>query len=1138
MKSNLFRKRMLAVVTAAALSTLTSQAATAAPGTLSTAPLFVSTLVEPNIFFSIDDSGSMDWEHLVRNDTGGFRASSGLPLVGNFFRYFYNPEWHNNRQVLPPSAGQNEPWVDDIWILRTAAGNKSYYDPSIEYVPWAGSDANGTPLYSNADPTAALFDPENPGGDVTNLTVAKDYFDSDDCRCILAASVYLPTYYTWTDTNGNGQIDTNDAHTEVVIPAIPVDSYELKNFANWFVYYRKREYAAKGAIGRVINNTDATRMGLDIFNGGTMVDTVSMTDPANKRDMLKEFYAVESSGGTPLRIAIQRVGRLFESDTANSPILPDTQGGECQQNFTILMTDGYWNGGDPAGIGDADGDNDTIFDGDDGRSGAANFKSNDGGNYADDARRTLADTMMHYYEHDLRTDLEDKVPTIAGVDEAKHQHLVGYTISFGLEGTLDSTTADPLAADFEWPDAYNGNNEKVDDLWHAAYNARGKYLSAQNPSELEMSLNESIADIAARTATAAAVAVNSAELTTESVVYVAQFNTDRWQGNLFAKNIDVHTGKLTASAAWGGGAGDQLNQRDLTINPRQIITYDGSDGIPFQWDKLAAFQKDDLRINPTGAADADDTNAQARLAYLKGDRHNETTGLFFRPRSSLLGDIVNSGPVFVGAPNLPYPDTAPFPTANEKYSDFKHSSAATRKEVIYIGANDGMLHVFAADDGEELMAYIPSNLFSTDRDQGLHYLTDQNYRHRYYNDLTPTVSDIHANIGGGLKWSTVLVSGQRGGGRGIYALDVTNPALFSEANAKSLVLWEFTHPDLGFTYSRPQIGLMNDGSWVAIFGNGYNDTGDGKAKLYIVKIDKGVDGNWAASDFTVLSTGSGTAADRNGLATPALADLDGNGTIDRAYAGDLNGQMWVFDLNDTSAAGWGVDLLFTTKGNRPITSQPSLARHPSISTNATNEPNVMVFFGTGQYLTEVDKAAPYYDDYYYGVWDKGVSNLISTKLVEQTYDSSFAPNRVLTKKSVDYSNNDMGWFLELPDKGERSVTPSVVRGKEIFFNTFIPSIDPCTVGGFGFRFAIDLASGGATKSAVVDINNDYKIDTLDEATNSQGETAAVSAVRQDGFLPEPVFLGNYVITGDQDPPQVEPLPNIPKGRLSWQELLQ
>ena len=252
-----------------------------------------------------------------------------------------------------------------------------------------------------------------------------------------------------------------------------------------------------------------------------------------------------------------------------------------------------------------------------------------------------------------------------------------------------------------------------------------------------------------------------------------------------------------------------------------MLSYDGADGIPFRWDDLAANHVADLRKNPAGGDDSLAV-AEQRLDYIRGDDANAGENGDFRERFSLLGDIVNSGPVFVGAPALNWPDTAPFPTeTGTRYSDYKNGPAASRAGVVYVGANDGMLHGFAESDGEEALAYIPNLLFSTAAGEGLHYLTDPGYKHKYYNDLTPTVSDIYVSFGGSVQWGTVLISGLRGGGRGIYALDVTDPDAFKESNAADLVLWEFTNaddPDLGFTYSQPQIALANNGQWVAIFG--------------------------------------------------------------------------------------------------------------------------------------------------------------------------------------------------------------------------------------------------------------------------------------------------------------------------------
>jgi type IV pilus assembly protein PilY1 len=1163
------RKGFASVAFSALITLLSSQSAFAAPGSLATAPLFVTSLVEPNVFFTHDDSGSMSWNTMVKNGTAGFYANSGVPYIDSRFRFYYHPDWYNDTTVLPPS---NAIWAPGVWVLRNHNGNKNYYNPATTYTPWAGIKADGTQMYGNADPTAAVRNPNSPTGTNTNLTTRKNFFDNDNCGCWLNNAIYLPSYHVWNDTDGDGVIEVTDANSLVEISA---GTTEMQNFANWFVYYRNRDYAAKAAIGRVINSTDATRMGLEVFNGPEQKDLKTMTNVTFKREMLEQFYNIVPGGGTPARNTLKRVGELFKTTGASAPISSQADGGECQQNFNIVMTDGFWNGGDP-GVGntDVDAGASSIFDGN-------KTQSNDNGNYADGFSNTLADVAMEYYENDLRTDLADNVPTTDGIDESDKQHLVTYTIAFGLNGSLDPNTVSPLDAGFTWPEPIPNQNSTVDDLWHAAYNGRGKYLNAQNPDELEQSLLESISDIAERTATASAVAVNSVRLTTSSVVYLAEFNTNRWEGNLYAyKIIDLTLGTLASTPSWG--AGTVLTARDISAEPRVILTYDNAattpHGVAFQWANLNAEQIADLSINPAGNVDTDITIAQKRLNYLRGSRADEGTGEFFRVRASLLGDIVNSGPVFVGAPDLTWPDTKPFPTAApDRYSDFKNGGAKTRNSVVYAGANDGMLHGFSetlkdaagtdipGSSGKEVLAYIPSSLFSSaSSSEGLHYLTDQRYQHKYYNDLTPSVSDIYADLGTGPKWNTILINGLRGGGRGIYALNVTDPTTFSEENAANIVLWEFnsTHDaDLGYTYSHPQIGMINDsngngdgGSWVAIFGNGYNDTGDGKAKLFVLKIIEGIDGTWSAGDYFKIDTGAGSPTARNGLATPALADTDGNGTVDRVYAGDLQGNMWAFDLSDPSnpmLANNSTSPLFVTKGNRPITAKPTLAKHPTESDSNSNEPNIMVYFGSGQYLVNADKTTAA-DNHFYGAWDKGFSALTNSNLIEQTFRSGFTYDhdndvatapiaaRVLTQNTVDYAAGKYGWFLELPDVGERSITRPAVRDGSVFFNTFVPASDPCSIGGFGYRMVVDATSGGATSEPQTDTNDDGLVDDKDTSSDSTGvnpETPTIGGTRHEGLMSEDTFTDKVKFTND-DPTVVKELPRLRTGRFSWQELLK
>jgi type IV pilus assembly protein PilY1 len=379
----------------------------------------------------------------------------------------------------------------------------------------------------------------------------------------------------------------------------------------------------------------------------------------------------------------------------------------------------------------------------------------------------------------------------------------------------------------------------------------------------------------------------------------------------------------------------------------------------------------------------------------------------------------------------------------------------------------------------------------------------------------------------------------------LFALDITNPSRFKEANADKIVMWEFTNkdaPNLGYTYSRPVIALANNGRWVAIFGSGYNDSGDGKAKLFIVDIEKGMDG-WDDGDYIEISTGAGTSSKRNGLASPALVDTDGNGTVDRIYAGDLEGNMWAFDVSSDSTSRWKVAFgstatpqpLFKTESGQAITAKPIITKHPTMPLDVdSNAPNLMVYFGTGQYLVNGDKSSTGTQSFY-GVWDKGANSdsgsspLTRAALVEQTV-STKGGVRLISRNAVDYSE-DLGWWFDLPDSGERSVTNAVARRDVVFFNTFVPTNDPCSTGGYGWKFVADMATGGSPLAAVTDYNKDGVVDEGDLFDDGG------PSVKQDGFLSEPVFVEEISFTGDK-PTKVVPLPYLPSGRFSWQELIR
>jgi type IV pilus assembly protein PilY1 len=356
----------------------------------------------------------------------------------------------------------------------------------------------------------------------------------------------------------------------------------------------------------------------------------------------------------------------------------------------------------------------------------------------------------------------------------------------------------------------------------------------------------------------------------------------------------------------------------LTFN-RDAVTPDQSKagtpkGIPFRWTNMNSLQQADLGKNAAGTPDAAGTlctgvtptgftpagctmQGSLRLDYLRGDHTNEgVTATKYRVRpTTVLGDIVNSTPIYVGPPaadTVSYGDFSP-PTAayssDATYATFRSgASVASRTPIIYAGANDGMLHGFdgstGATQGVEKIAYVPSTSF-----RNFTKLTDKTYSHRFYVDGSPTVGDVKFSDN---TWHTILVGGLNAGGQGVYAIDITNPANFSEANANSLVLWEwndFNDTWLGNTYSQPSIAKMANDKFAVIFGNGYNNSiaspGDtqlspsGCATLYILFVDGGTTGVWTFGtgfltiDITAAS-GFCSVANPNGLATPRVVDVD------------------------------------------------------------------------------------------------------------------------------------------------------------------------------------------------------------------------------------------------------------------------
>ena len=994
-----------------------------------------------------------------------------------------------------------------------------------------------------------------------------------DGRCLKKVEI-KPTTTSYPQ-NGN--------RADCVIATSCSYNEEIQNFANWFSYHRKRYLALRAAMGETFKNLGGVYAGLLTINAvadGSQGD-VTMLDLDVATDNLALFdliYGINAGGGTPNREGLDFAGQQLMRTDANAPVQ-----NSCQKNFSLQFTDGYSETTTTSGAGNADG--------------------TAGSPFADTFSDTLADIAYKYYSTPLRTGAgynlgqidppaacSDPVPP-AGLDCNKDLHMNTYGIVlggvgkdiFGVNngGVIRTTVADAHANPPTWPDVNsNRNATQIDDLYHASVNGYGEMFRASSPQELTSSLKQALDSIKKQAGSVSRVSFNSSALSAGSMIYTAGFNSDKWSGDVKAFALDANTGVLSGSQSWSASQ-DWLDKASggLLHSSRIILTYNGSTGIGFKWpnwSKFSAAQQADLSAASTGTA-------QEVLNYLRGDRVNEGSG-GFRVRDSVLGDFVYSNLVYVGKPPLKWPDSVLFTASSgpAQYSDYRLALINNpRKEMVYIGGNDGMLHGFVAssgdiDSGKELLAFIPSGIFSSETNAGLHYLSDRNYTHRFYVDLSPTVSDVILNN----KWSTILIGGERAGGRSLFALDVTDPGLFGDDDVKAAntVLWEFIDADLGYTYSKPTIVRLNNGKWGAVFGNGYNNSGSGEAKLFIVELEPG--GTWNLnSNYYKLNTGVGSVVTPNGLAAPAVVDLDGNGTADRVYAGDLRGNMWVFDISSSTTVNWKsvyenpvntpAPLFKAQHGvapvvDQPITAQPVAVLHPTISTDpGNNNPNVMLFFGTGKYLESADIYNLAGTQTFYGIWDRGTAELTRSNLQAQTLiddsntDSSGTALRLLSDNAVDYDPTlpgdlQYGWYFDLPVQGERSILPPFVRGDLVFYNTWVPSSPPCTSGGIGYLMSVSQETGGEPSESAFNITIDSVVDGSDKISHAGDNMAPAGKAFNHGLPSSSGFLGDYRFTGGTElevgvttasecpngicKDLLAPLGSVKTGRLSWQEL--
>lgn len=668
-----------------------------------------------------------------------------------------------------------------------------------------------------------------------------------------------------------------------------------------------------------------------------------------------------TSFGTPLRLSLSQVGKYYANKLSGQT---DPMTAACQRNYAILSTDGYWNDtSNPTGltgvvIGHQDGSPEVrpMLD----AAGIAN---------------TLADVAQYYYVTDIRdttlsncgsgTSLCTNDSTMStDIGTPGRQNMVTYTLGLGVGSTLryDVNYASTTTGDFgairagtkNWPNPIPAENAtRVDDLWHTAVNGRGRYFSAQNATELAGALESTLGSLTQMPGAATAIASSAFQLssTETNFVYAGTYVTGRWTGELEAFSISA-SGTLASTPTWSAQAQlDTLANRNGRTAPASGVTspqcgagYSNCNDerqVYFMHPTtkaLTAFTYPDLQA---AGLDSDGkfttscsanrlsqcsslTAAQKTLAdtgknlvnFLRGDATYETTNganPLFRLRQAALGDIANGTPAFAGKPPFQYTDAG--------YSDFV-TAQASRTKVVYVAANDGMLHAFNATTGRELWAFVPQAVMPN-----LYKLADKNYSHQYFVDGSPVIADV--KVSG--AWKTILVGGLNKGGKAYYALDVTNPAA-------PVPLWEYTHTHLGFSYGNPVVTKNTAGEWVVAFGSGYNNSGLGY--LFVLDAYTGV-----PKTGSPIATTAGTATTPSGLA-PINVWLDStkDNTARRIYAGDLLGNVWRFNI-DAGTVAPVAQLLLSSTTPQPITVRPELA---SVTQSGTNYPVVLV--GTGRYL--------------------------------------------------------------------------------------------------------------------------------------------------------------------------------------------
>ncbi len=654
------------------------------------------------------------------------------------------------------------------------------------------------------------------------------------------------------------------------------------------------------------------------------------------------------------------------------------------------------------------------------------------------------------------------------------------------------------------------------------------FYVASDAEKMVDSLTRAFAKIGSeRVGSGASLAANSTRLDTETRTFQAQFrNMNYGQINSFA--VNPMDGSLSAQPVWTVGT-PVADPTSGPIPPGVALTRAnwasrniyvnalGRGYLQFRASNLHSSQTSLLTFTGMPTSGARAVTAENIVDYLRGSsaREDSQTNGALRTRlapetgwSPLLGDVVNSTPVFVGAPNPSLYSTASFNGASA-YGAFA-AAQATRLGVLYVGGNDGMLHSFNAATGKEVYAFVPNASFL----RGIADFANPEYEHKYFVDGDLAIADVW----NGTAWRTVLVGTMGRGGPGIFALDITNPL-------SPTFLWEKGTAEiasLGKNIGRPVIAQVANGDWRVILGNG-PDSSSGAATLISIGVTSGT--------VTVADT---AATGSNGLSAVLARDTDADGYADTAYAGDLRGNLWKFTgLSGTPTASSLFNAVDAGNVAQPITAAPNVARDPA--TGIT-----WVFFGTGQYLNTSDLTTTQRQTWY-GIKDDGGTapargNLVARTFTETGAIGDFTATRTLSEGSADDLAGMEGWLIDLPASGERMVVPNRFQGGALIGTSRIPTlVDVCQPTGRGYIMAISPFTGARLPQTFFDTNHDGLFNDADTADGD-----LLSGVGFDSSANNPIFVENVMQVGLDDGSTRTIRTqgtNVDASRMSWREVL-